>query len=248
LRQETYLFLGQRNRELLDEAVRRRPDARGPEIGLIVLELLGAREVIRATDSPSRFFDRWVRERGGLPPRLRKRDKYLSGGEAAMELERLKWVGLALIVALAGGAVWSLVARQKIAADPTARTRPPRPPPPEPTRWRIAVSVFSGKLRDRSITTREAADVLAHAPYWWIGDLRSWNEMASSDFEPVSDLPDSDDALVIVVLEAVSGGPPPSSRPEAASLLRAAATGETAEVVGVFAVRDGVELPSAFRR
>ena len=257
LRQETYLYLGQQNRGLLREVFRRDPDARGAEIALAVLELLDVGEATAARSRPARFFKDWLRQRGGEEPAsARRRDRfvgYLTGGDDGMEAEHWKWVGLGLIVALVGGGVvWAQLAKRRGGGPPAPLQQPPRPAPPkpQPVRWRLAVGVFSGKLRDRSLSAKEVADVLALAPYWWVGQQGSWSRVESSaELQSVDGLPESDDALVVVVLDAVLGpGDQPSSRPEAASQFRAAADRGNAEVMGIFVVRDGAELPADFRR
>jgi len=115
--------------------------------------------------------------------------------------------------------------------------------------WQVAVGIFSGKLRDRPVTARDIADLLAHAPYWWVGDAGGWEDVASSaELEPVESVPESNDALLLVLLEvAANGTARPTSRPEAASKLRAAADRGQATVRATFLVRDGA-LPDAFRR
>lgn len=161
-----------------------------------------------------------------------------------MERGDLRWVGLAVLVAaVASGAV--LLARR-------AQSQAPVPQPEVPRQLRIAMAVFARKIREAGSEPTAAAQLLTHAAYWWVGHGDAWDQVARlGGLSAVDRLPESDDALLVVVFEGASGDTTslPSSRPEGASRLRGAASVGDLRWVGTYAVRDPRQLvPSGFQR
>ncbi len=256
LRNETYEFLGQKHRALLDAARREVPRARGAALATAVLGLLQpdiARDAQREGDA---FFDRWLDHHGGERPRIRTREKlsaFISSEDETMETEDVRWVGLAVLVAVASGAlVWLLaLKRSETASAVPLGARPAPAPAPRPKPVRFAVAAFSGKVRDAGTTATNAGDLLTQATFWWVGSSDSWDGLAgSAGLSAIEKLPQTDDALLVVVYEApqTSSGTP-SSRPEGATRLREASRDRELRVVGVFAVSDPSQLSAVgFRR
>lgn len=253
LRNEVYEHIGEANRPLLKQVLRDEPHLEGPSVGAAVLRKLEVPQASEATRNPEWFFEDWVRDHGGGDiPRRRRRDDLFAGKEAAMESENLKWVGLAVLVAVAGGALWLLLRR---AGDETTRERAPSPPPPKPTPKavpiRLAVAIFAGKLPSGELDVTGVADLVARATYWWVGTPDSWIRTGGDGiFDPLRGAPTSDDALIVLLVDMLEAAErSPTSRPEASSQLRAAASRGDAEIVGQFVVTDASALTSVgFRR
>lgn len=252
LRNEVYEHLGKSNRVFLEQVERDQPDIEGAAVGAAVLRLLEVPEATAAVRNPEWFFEDWVRDHGGGDvPRRRKRD-YIAGREAAMESENLKWVGLAILVAVAGGALWLLLRKSE---EGPSRERTPSPSPPKPkpkpVPIRIAVAIFAGKLPAGELGVASVADLVARATYWWVGTPDSWARTGGDGtFQPLDGSPTSDDALIVLLVDVLdAAGRAPTSRPEASSQLRSAASRGDAEIVGKYTVTDASALTAVgFRR
>ena len=230
--------------------VRDAPHLEGAAVGAAVLRLLEVPQATAAARNPEWFFEDWVRDHGGGDvPRRRKRD-YIAGREAAMESENLKWVGLAILVAVAGGAIWLLLRKSE---EKPSRERAPSPPKPKPkpVPIRLAVAIFARKLPAGELDVASVADLVARATYWWVGTPDSWARAGGDGtFQPLDGSPTSDDALIVLLVDVLdAAGHAPTSRPEASSQLRSAASRGDAEIVGKYTVTDAAALTAAgFRR
>lgn len=248
----TYEHLGRQNEELLHRAQRAAPHARGPTLAAIALCLLlppeSTAEVQRGEEQ---YFERWVHARGGEMPGLGRRDQLFGRftGEA-LEIENLRWIGLAVLVALASGAFVWLLNRERSSADAAPAPRPPVASP-RPQTLCFAVAAFSGKVRDTGATPDTAGSLLTQSTFWWVGPRQGWDGVSrSAGLSPLEALPQTDDALLVVAYEAPHApGALPSSRPEGATFLREASKGGELRVMGTFSVRDTSQLSAAgFRK
>lgn len=262
LKNEVYEHIGKSNRGLLQQVLRDEPHLGGASVGAAVLRKLEVPQASEATRNPEWFFEDWVREQGGgetpkrrhgLLPDIRKlRLPLVSGKEEDMDSENLKWVGLAVLVAVAGGVLSSLLRRHN---DENTRERAPTPLPPKPTPKaepiRLAVAIFAGKLPSGELDVTGVADLVARATYWWVGTPDSWIRTGGEGIvEPLRGAPTSDDALIVLLVDMPEAAErSPTSRPEASSQLRAAASRREAVLVGQFVVTDASALTSVgFRR
>ena len=251
LRNETYEFLGLKHRALLDRARRDVPEARGAALATAVLGLLLPDLAHDAQQEGDAFFDKWLDDHDGKRPRIRKRD--FRSKDKKMEAEDLWWVGLAVLVAVAGGALFGLLAR-KGSDTGIAPLRVARPAPMRPSKPKLvlfAIAAFSGKVRNTGTTATNAGDLLTQATYWWVGTPEDWDGLrGAAGLSPINTPPATDDALLVVAYEAPeAGGGTPSSRPEGATRLREASQGRELRVVGTYAASDPSRLSLAgFRR
>lgn len=243
----TYEFLGAKHRPLLDAARRESPRARGATLATTVLGLLEPELARAARHEGEAFFSRWLSQHGGEGPRVRS--GWMTPKEETMEAEDLRWVGLAVFIVLASGALLRLT--QKRSDD---GPREPRPLPvavPKPQAVQFAVAAFSGKVRDVGATAATAGDLLTLAAFWWVGSADSWDGIVrTAGLSEASSVPDTDDALLVALYEApgTSAGTP-SSRPEGATRLREAARAGELRMLGMFAISDPACLSAAgFRR
>lgn len=163
-----------------------------------------------------------------------------------MQTEDLRWVGLAVLIAVAGGALALLLKRRRSEPQDPAPASPPKP-----TNLHFAVAVFSGRARDAGTSTDSAGDLLTQATYWWVGRSDSWSGLAgAAGLSAIAEIPATDDALLVVVFQAPeTGAGTPSSRPEGAAQLRKASRVSQLHRVGIFAAKDASQLSAAgFRR
>lgn len=249
----TYEFLGQEHQELLHVARRRAPHAHGAALATTVLNLLQPELAQIAQGDGEAFFDGWLYRHGGQAPRTRRRrlSRLLPSSEdETMEREDLRWVGLAVLIALAGGAL-VLLARKRTDGPAPLEPRPQPFQTPRPQPVRFAVAAFSGKVRDAGASAATAGDLLTHAAFWWVGSADSWDGIArTAGLSPTDGIPETDDALLVLVYEEpATGAGTPSSRPEGATRLREAARSGGLRMLGTFAISDPARLSVAgFRR
>lgn len=251
-----YEELGSAHRVLFEEAKAADSSAHGPELATLVLARLTPELAHQARGNPQ-FFRRWVEHRGGELPRTGKREAFrdfvveqIAGAKEVdrVEKEDLRWVGLAVLVAVVGAAFVALTRRTSTSAP----LEPLRPVPSMVRPIRFAIAGFSRRIRDAGTGPTAASGLLTEAAYWWVGTRDGWERVAdASALLPIDRLPESDDALLVVVFEEASGDTTslPSSRPEGASRLRGAASVGDLRWVGTYAVRDPRQLvPSGFQR
>ena len=251
----TYDFLGRQNRVLLDAARRDSPSARGAELATTVLRLLQmgvAREAARDGDV---FYSEWLRRHGGERPRVRGLEHIggvLSTKDYTLETEDFRWVGLAVLIALTGGALALLLSRKREDDGLSPSTQQPQSvPASRPRPLRFAVAAFSGRVRDAGTTAATAGDLLTHAAFWWVGGVQDWDVIVrTAGLTETVGIPDTDDALLVFVYEAPgTGAGTPSSRPEGATRLREAARAGVLRIHGAFSIGDPAKLSAAgFRR
>jgi hypothetical protein len=256
----TYEFLGHKYRELFEAVRRDKPWLHGSALAADVLRWIDpglARDVQREGGIPQ-----WVDRRGGERPRVGTRERIGSlayefvyaDGETSEDnamKEDLRWVGLAVLIAVASGALWLLLRKRGDSASAPASSVPPQALNSRMTSVRIALAVFSGKVRDVGGTTATAGDLLTHAAFWWAGPADGWERLArTAALSSVTGPSESDDALLVMVYEApTTDGDVPSSRPEGATRLRDAARAGELRLIGTFAVSDPTNLSAAgFRR
>jgi hypothetical protein len=250
LRNEVYEHHGKSNRGFLEVVVRDTPHLKGAAVGAAVLRLLEVPEATEAARNPECFFHGWVRNHGGGDVPGRRDLNYFVRKEAAMESENLRWVGLAILVAVAGGVLW-LQRRESEAKPSRERATSPSLPKPRPMPIRLAVAVFAGKLPAGELDVANVADLVARATYWWVGTADSWSRTGGDGtFQPLNGPATSDDALIVLLVDVLdAAGRAPTSRPEASSQLRAAASRGDAKILGRYTVIDATALTAeGFRR
>lgn len=241
---QVYELIGSQNGALLREVRAAFPGARGPSLAAATLEVLGAAEADRALREGRAFFERWVTAQGGRMPGFSWSERH------EVEKEDLRWFGLALIIALAGGVLLSL-ARGRRPYEKHGTTSPASSKQPRPKKLRFAVGAFSGKVRDVGVDAAGAGDLFTQAPFWWVGSTDGWDDFAqSATLSLLAELPSADDVLVVLAYELAQGeGGEPSSRTEGAARLRDALQRNALTVVGTFAVDEPAKLSDAgFRR
>jgi hypothetical protein len=249
LRNEVYEFLGRQHSELLSSIRRQHPNIGGAGLALAALRQLHPDSARNAEQvGADHFFRRWIENRGGELPRIRIREQLMPALSTSEDhTMELRWLGLAILVAAAGGAFLWLLARSK---NPET-SLPPSPQPAKPQPVRFAAAAFSGKVRDAGTAPESAGDLLTQATYWWVGSADAWSAVTNNvPLTRIDTVPDTDDALVVVAYETAR--PPsgiPSSRPEGATRLRDAAREHDLRFVGMFSVEDPSLMTNAgFRR
>lgn len=249
LTNEVYEFLGRANQQLIAEVRRDRSDLHGPDLALAVLRVL--RPDLSVTPARARdYFRNWVDDHRGERPGVAKRERAFGmvRSEERMETEDLRWVGLAVLVGVAGGALLvHLNRRRPQAAGPAPRGSPP---PPSQAPVCFALAAFSGKMREVGTQEANAGDLLTHAAFWWAGTRERWGDVVRGvGASPLRSLPDGNDDLVLAVYEAPpAGGGVPSSRPEGASRLRDAAAARELRSLGLFSVNRSELTAVGFKR
>jgi len=255
LRNDVYEALGHRHQALLREVPLREARSSGPYVAATVLGLLNSEAASVAQANPAAFFKHWVAQHQGQMPASQRAGGIISAilgrdESGPTDGETLRWVGLAVIVAVWEGALLALPGRQQDQAPgPAPHSTPPKAR--VAAHGLVAIGLFSRNLRDLGSEPDVAGDLLARARYWWAGDSRRWGSVeATARLEPVADSPVADDGLVVVVYRTMpSRGGSPSSRPETASLLRAASRGGEVERIGTYIAREPDQLTAAgFRR
>jgi hypothetical protein len=223
-----YDDLGEMHRDLLDEIRRMHPASEGEELGLLALRLLSRDAADRIAPRGASDLRRWVERQGGELPRVKLRESLNPFGEDPMRMD-LRWIGLAVVVAVLGGALLYLRRRQA-SASADRDSQSPEPPRVSPTSvsskrsLRIAVAIPGSNLREVGLREAAAADILTRATYWWTGEPGTWDRVVAD--LGLSDLTNDpgDDEMVLIAFDIGNHtGSAPSSRPEAATLLRDAA-------------------------
>ena len=253
----TYEFLGHQHRELFEAVRHKKPWLHRAALAESVLHYIDpklARDVQLMGGIAA-----WADSRGGERPGLGTLEGFRAiandlvgdtGGDNGMK-EDLRWVGLAVLVAVASGALLLLLRKREHSASAATTSTSPATPSLSRRPIRIAIAAFSGKVRDIGAATSSAGDLLTHAAFWWAGPLNGWEGLArSAGLSTLETAPESDDALLVLVYEAPgSDGNVPSSRPEGATMLREAARANELRLIGHFAVSDRTNLSTAgFRR
>ena len=168
------------------------------------------------------------------------------------ETEEHRWGGLAVLAALAAGVAAVLLRARKPSGGPAPpEVRPPFIPPPKPKPVRFAIAAFSGKVRNAGPNPGSAGDLLTQGPFWWVGTEDNWSAtVQTAGLSTIEGIPESDDALLVLVYEApATGAGAPSSRPEGAARLREAARSGELRAIGTFAISEPARLGAAgFRR
>lgn len=251
LHDDVYEEMGKRHVKVLDKVLVGSPDLSGPDLTRAVLEVVAPDAAPDALEARY-VLERWVRSRHGvMPSRARRRDGYWTE-ESQREVEMFRWAGLAIVMALVSGALvyWALSRRSESRQD-SERQPPSTPPkaPPPPARAVVAMVAFSGKVRDGADPS-VAADLLTKATHWWSGTDDDWARVQLVlGTKSVSNMPASDDALLVVAYEAMLDDAPPRSRPDASMVLRDLSRRERLRTVGIFDIGDPGQLSEAgFRR
>lgn len=218
---ELYKNIGSKN---WDRLVQEQPDLKeknGVELALAVLRLYQFPDIHKAEEDQDVFFQKWCNEYDlNCPAFQNKRNK--SDREARMI--QIKIIGLAIIIALAGG---SIILKNREKPKKSNKTKNPKTTPAEPQPQPIheslvfVLAVHSGKLRSIGRTPEKAGELLADGQYWWLGKSNEWPlKQEKMNLKEVKELPDSNDAVVIVVYDIKSASGNPTSRPEASAWLR----------------------------
>jgi hypothetical protein len=205
---------------------------------------------------PSEFFEEWLEEHDGrdLPgheTRKFRRPKWIpkNDNESMKSEDNLRWVGLAVLVAVSYG-IWRVLQNSRIPPVEPNVTSPPLPPRAKKSRICIAMGIFAGQLPPGEFVASSAADLVSKATFWWGGETDSWQKVMNSGiFNPLTGSPSSDDSLVMLVVNLIHTSEfPPTSRPEVSSLLRAADTRDI-ELVDRFTVsKPDALMDLGFRR
>lgn len=242
-----YKFLGELHRSLIDELRQETPDLRGPRLAAAVLTTMLPELAPNELRDAAAFFSNWrAQYEAEFIPKMTL-DYWLPESNT-MEIEDLRWVGLGVLVAIAGGVLLERRSRKGLGTAKTVDI-PPRPAePPKPIR--TVVSAIVGKVRG-GVTEKNAGDLLTSAAFWWSGSLDDWETLVrDACLSPTPKIPESDDALVFVVYDAPgSSNGTPTSRLEGASRLREVARSGDLRLVGTFTSSDPAQLIAAgFRR
>ncbi len=243
-----YEFFGESHRALLSAVRHKSPNASGAELATEVLRLIDPSTAQRPEYQGAQFFDHWIKQRGGESPRDNFLKRHATGN---MEIEDIRWVGLAVLIATVGGALVQLLRKRNDDAPAPSALRPHYTSIPKLQTVRFAVAAFSGKVRDAGATDAGAGDLLTHAAFWWVGSPQDWDGIIrAAGLAPISEIPDTDDALMVLLFDAVNTtAETPSSRPEGATYLREAARSRNLRMRGMFATSDSCRLIDfGFRR
>jgi hypothetical protein len=247
---EVYLKIGEFNEELLKQVMLDSPRPEGAAIGIAVLRALGVKVPPNALHDPTEFFREWIADHDGknLPGHSRTTISRVvswctkDNNESMKSEDNLRWVGLAVLVAVSYG-IWRLLKNARVAPEGQNVPTPPLPPRAKKTRICVAMGIFAGQLPPEEFVASSAADLVSKATFWWVGDTDSWPNVGKSGiFIPLIGSPSSDDALIMLVMNLIhTSESPPTSRPEVSSLLRAAGTRDI-ELVNKFTVSKPGEL------
>jgi hypothetical protein len=245
---EVYLHIGKFNEGFLKQVTLENPHLEGAGVGVAVLRLLEVNVPSNALRDPTEFFKEWVKSRDGhdLPGHSKKwrSPEWIpnDNNESMKSEDNLRWIGLAVLVAVSYG-IWRLLQNARMApAGPNVPTPPP-PPRAKKTRICIAMGIFAGQLPPGEFVASSAADLVSKATFWWVGETNSWLNVQKSGFiVPLTGSPSSEDELIMLVMNLIHTPEfPPTSRPEVSSLLRAAGTRDI-ELVDKFTVNKPGEL------
>ena len=224
LRREVYDVLGRRYQELFH---RSRRDIRGvanEALALKVLDILDPDVRTRERLGYATDLRRWIDRNEGELPRQSRR-AWRSKEEREME-EQLRWVGLAVVVALACGVL--IYANRNRSATPQERGPNPMPPPLPQDRpiiqvLRFAVVLPASKVRDIGTADSEAGELLTRATYWWCGKPSTYDGLLRDiGAQPAPETPAEDEFLLVTFDVVDFTGSLPTSRPEGSIVLRQA--------------------------
>lgn len=245
---DVYLHIGGSNKEVLQQVTRDSPHLEGAGVGVAVLRALGVNVPSNDLRDPSEFFKKWVNDHDGkdLPGHIKKWRSHewtpRDNNESMKSEDNLRWVGLAVLVAVSYG-IWRLLQNARVAPEGTNVPAQPQPLRSKKTRICIAIGIFAGQMPPGEFVASSAADLVSKATFWWVGETDSWPNVGKSGILiPLTGSPSSDDALIMLVMNLIhTSESPPTSRPEVSSLLRVAGTRDI-ELVDKFTVNKPEEL------
>ena len=145
-----------------------------------------------------------------------------------MEIEKLRWIGFAVLVVVVGGGLFHLITKE---TKPESLPPQPKKKPDIPTRQEtvnslvIAVAIDAGKLEAQELTSKSLAELVSQSAFYWVGSADEWEGVKQNlALDNLDSRPSTEDALVLVSVQLGSTKPAPTTRVEVSSLLRQAPT------------------------
>lgn len=250
--EEVYLYFGNSNRELLQQAESENQCLEGARIGAAVLRRFKLEGLGDYTQDPEAFFKKWLNDQGGgeLPKKSSFVRNLLKREDELIMDYKIKWVGLAVLVGVSYS-VWRLFENRNTNPAPSRpNASPPKQPKAKINRACISLGIFANHLPSGELVVSDIADLVSKTYAWWVGEQDSWMSIERSGIlTPLAGSPSSDGVLIVLVVNLIhTAETPPSSRLEVSSLLRAAAA-EDVEISGKFTVSHPEKLNSlGFKR